>query len=106
MEGLFEKIISIPLLIVQKIDGMKTFLLPSIDFLLLNGEVGIKDLKKMDKKIRGMIDRELKIRGLPIECHHTSWRDGGLSYPSLQDRGDVLTIRSFVQITLSNDDMT
>jgi hypothetical protein len=32
------------------------------------------------------------------------WRDGGLSYPSLRDRKDVLTIRSFAQMTLSGDD--
>jgi hypothetical protein len=31
------------------------------------------------------------------------WRDGGLSDSSLRDRGDVLTIRSFAQIKLSDD---
>jgi hypothetical protein len=105
MESLLEKIMSSPLRIVQKIDAMKTFLLPSIDFLLLNEEVGINQLKNMDKKIRGRVDRELKIKGLPIECHHASWRDGELSYPSLQDRGYVLTIRSFAQMMPSRDDM-
>jgi hypothetical protein len=57
----------------------------------------------MEKKIRGMINNELKIKRLPIECHHASWRDGGLSDSSLRDRGDVLKIRSFAQITLSDD---
>jgi hypothetical protein len=57
----------------------------------------------MDKKIREMINRELKINGLPIECHPASWRDGGLAYPSLRDRDDVLRTRSFAQITLSHD---
>jgi hypothetical protein len=104
MENLLEKIMSSPLLSVQKIDAIKTFLLPSIDFLLLNGEVGARQLRSMDKKIRGMVDQEPKIRGLPIEYHHASWRDGGLSYPSLQDKGHVLTIRSFTQMTLSSDD--
>jgi hypothetical protein len=49
----------------------------------------------MDKNIRGMIQRELKIKEMAIECDHASWRDGGVSYPSLRDRGDVLTIRLF-----------
>jgi hypothetical protein len=41
MDILFGKIISSPLLTVQKIDAVKAFLLPSIDVLLLNGEVGV-----------------------------------------------------------------
>jgi hypothetical protein len=105
MEILLGKIMSSALLTVQKIDAIKTFLLPSMDFLLLNGEAGGRDLEVMDKKIRGMVNRDLNIKGLPIECHHASWRDGGLSYPSLRDRGDVLIIRSFAQITLSEDDL-
>jgi hypothetical protein len=103
MEVLLRKIMSSPLLTVQKIDAVKAFLLPSINFLLLNGEVGRSQLRVMDKKTRRMINKELDIRGLPIECHHASWRDGGLSHPSLRDRGDVPTIRSFAQMTLSDD---
>jgi hypothetical protein len=40
---------------------------------------------KMAKFIREKIDEVLKVRGLPVECHHASWRDGGLFYPSLVD---------------------
>jgi hypothetical protein len=58
----------------------------------------------MDKKIRGMINKELTIKGLSIECHHASWTDAGLFDPNLRDRDDVLTIRSFAQITLSYDE--
>jgi hypothetical protein len=72
MEILLGKIMSSRRLTVQKIDPVKTFLLPSIDFLLLNREVGRTQLQVMDKKIRGMIDKELKIKRLPIKCHHTS----------------------------------
>jgi phage terminase large subunit GpA-like protein len=36
--------------------------------------------------------------------HHASWGDGGLSYPSFRDRGDIVAIRSFAQMTLSDDD--
>jgi hypothetical protein len=75
-----------PLLIAQKIDAVKTFLFPILDFEILNDDVGVKQLEKMDKHIRGAIDEALDMRGLPMECHHASWRDGGLSYPSLVDR--------------------
>jgi hypothetical protein len=76
IEILLGKIMSSPLLAVQKINAIKTFLLPSLDFLLLNGEIEAKDLEVMDKKIRGMINRDLNIKDLLVECHHASWRDG------------------------------
>jgi hypothetical protein len=99
-----EKIIDSPLLTVQKIDAIKTFVLPMLDFMLLNGDVGVKQLREMDQNIRGAVDRALKVRGLPVECHHASWRDGGLSYPSLLDRREALLIRSLTQMMLSRDD--
>jgi hypothetical protein len=58
----------------------------------------------MDKNIRRMINEKMKIIGLPIECHYASWRDGSLSYPSTEEKGDVPTIRSFAQMTLSEDE--
>jgi hypothetical protein len=96
MELLLGKTMSRALFTVQKIDAVIIFLLSSIDFLLLNGEVGGIELRLMDKKIRRMMNRELKIKRLPIECHHTSWGNGRLSHLSLRDRGDVFTIRPFV----------
>jgi hypothetical protein len=37
-----EKVIDSPLLTVQKIDAIKTMVLPVLDFMLLNGDVGVK----------------------------------------------------------------
>jgi hypothetical protein len=54
---------------------MKTFVLPRLDFMMLKGDVGEEQLMKMDKHIRGRVDEFLKMRGLPVECHHTSWRE-------------------------------
>jgi hypothetical protein len=99
-----KKIIESSLLIVQKIDAMKTFVLPMLDFMMLNGDICEKALMNMDKHIRGRVDELLKVRGLPVECHHASWRDGGLSYPSLVDRRRVLMIRSFTQMMTSKDE--
>jgi hypothetical protein len=78
--------------------------LPILDFMMLSGDVGEKQLMKMDKYIRGRIDELLKVRGLPVECYHASWRDGGLSYPSLVDRQRVLTIRSWTQVMISKNE--
>jgi hypothetical protein len=103
MVQLHSKIINSRLLIVQKIDAVKTFVLPKLDFLMMNGEVSTKLLTILDQSMRGSINSLLKIRGLPIECHYASWRDGGLSYPCEVDRSNVLAIRSLTQMVLSED---
>jgi hypothetical protein len=46
-----KKIIESPLLIVQKIDAMKIFVLSMLDFMMLNGDIGEKALMNMDKHI-------------------------------------------------------
>jgi hypothetical protein len=98
-----QTIMESPLLIVQEIDALKTFFLPMIDFMLLNGDVRRSQLTQMDQNIRAAVDRALKVDGLPIECHHASRRDGGLSYPSPVDRRRELMIRAFTHIMLSRD---
>jgi hypothetical protein len=42
------KVMESPLLTVHKIDAIKTFILPSLDSPLMNGEVGEKQLTNMD----------------------------------------------------------
>jgi hypothetical protein len=101
---LLGKIMSSLLLTVQKINAVKTFLRPSIDFRLSNREPGGTQLSTMDKTIRRAINDHTRIKGLPIECHYPSWRDGGASYTSLKDRGDVRAIRAFAEMTLTEDE--
>jgi hypothetical protein len=72
MKDQMQKIKESPSRTVQKIDAVKTFVLPRLDFMMLNGDVGRKQLKKMDQHICQSIDAALRVRGLPVECHHAS----------------------------------
>jgi hypothetical protein len=99
-----EKILESLLLIVQKIEEMKRFVLPMLDFIMLNRDVDENQVMKMDKYIRGRIDEFLKVSSLLVERHHALWRDGGFSYPSLADRPRILMIRSFTQMMISKDE--
>jgi hypothetical protein len=101
---LVKKIMQSPLLTVQKVDAVKTFVLPKFDFLLLNGQARVADLTTLDKFIRMSFDKQLRVNRLPVACHHASWRDGAMSYPSLRDRADVLKVRSFTHMLLSEDE--
>jgi hypothetical protein len=104
MKVRLQKVMQSPLRIVQKIDAVKTFVLPTFDFMMINGDIGEKQLVRMDSHIRGKIDKAFKVRGVPVERHHASWRDKGLSYPSLVNQRKVLMIRSFTQMVLSKDE--
>lgn len=96
------KIMSSCLSITQKIHAIKTFLIPTLDFHMLNGQLKMKDIDSIDKCIRGKIDDIVGAR-LPIEVFHASWRDGGLSIPSIRDKYDVLLIKSSLHMMLSRD---
>jgi hypothetical protein len=89
-------------LAVQKIDAIKTPVLPMLDFMLANGDVGVKQLREMDPNIRGTVDRALKVRGLPVECHHASGEMVGYHTRVCSKEG--LLVRSLAQMILSKDD--
>jgi hypothetical protein len=52
-----EKIMESPVLAVQKIDPVKPFLLPSLDFMLPNGDIGEEQVENMDKRFRASINK-------------------------------------------------
>jgi hypothetical protein len=57
MKSLVHKILNSPLLVVQKIDAIKTFVIPCFDFLLLNGDLSRTQLKDIDSYISGEINK-------------------------------------------------
>jgi hypothetical protein len=72
MRVTLNKIIESPLPAVQKVDTIKRFLSPSIYFMLVNGDVGERQLEDMEKHIRASINKEMKIQTLPLECYPAS----------------------------------
>jgi hypothetical protein len=103
MHGRRDKIMGSQRFITQEIYTVKTFLLPSLDSMRPNGDTGERQLKNMDKHIRPSMNKELTVKTLPVEYHHSSWPDEGIPSASLIDRRKVLMIRSFAQMVLSRD---
>jgi hypothetical protein len=96
-----QKTMESTLLTIRKIDALKTFGLPTLDFMILNRDLGENQLKKTDQHICQSIDTILRPRGLPVEIHRAPWRDAGLSCPSLMDQRKALMIRLFTEMMLS-----
>jgi hypothetical protein len=91
----FKEIIESPLLIIPMIDTIKTFVLPTLDLAMPNHPLGEKQLMIIERHIGGFVDEAAWVRRLQVECHHASWRGGGVPYPSQVCRRKVLMIRSF-----------
>jgi hypothetical protein len=65
MRSMIDQIAKSPLFISQKIQTVMVFVLPKIDFLLLNGDVSKKELKEFDARLRGEIQKWIGARGIP-----------------------------------------
>jgi hypothetical protein len=98
-----DKITKSPPFVVQKIQELRTYVLPRIDFLLLNSDVLKSDLKAFDEHMRGEVQKWIGNRGIPVAVLHLSWNDGGLPIPSLCDRRLTQMLRTFAHMMLSKD---
>jgi hypothetical protein len=62
-----KKITESPLLIVQKMDAIKTFISPTLDFAMLNGDIGEKQLIIIDKHTSSLINEAMNLKRLRRE---------------------------------------
>ena len=92
------------LLIVQKIHAFKTFLIPSLDFILQNGQMKVKHIEKVDDIIGSLVNKMIG-GALPNAIKHASWKDGGLSIPSIKEKSETGKIKSFLRMLLNKDDL-
>jgi hypothetical protein len=59
----------------QRINAVKTFVTPQLDFYLMNGQTRVKDLQELDVEIRRIINEALKGPRLPNDYYYTNWKD-------------------------------
>lgn len=96
-----EKNVTSVLAISQKIQAIRTFLIPQLDFKFMNGQLKKKDVAFMyQKETHDSVNKLIGSR-LPVGVHHGSWKDGCFSISSLQDKEEVILIRSAVHLSLS-----
>jgi hypothetical protein len=91
--------------ISQKMNAIKTFITPQLDFYLMNGQIRVKDLKELDIEIRRVINDAVKGPCLPKDYFYTSWKDGGVSLTNLEERKEVMQITNLAHIMGSQDEM-
>lgn len=97
------KIFNSELLEVQKLHALRTFLIPTLDFSLLNGQLKAKHLSKLDGLIGKLINNMIG-GAVPNAVKHGSWKDGGLSIPSLVEKADTGKIKSLIWMITNKDE--
>jgi hypothetical protein len=85
MDIRLQRVIGSRLLMIQKGKVTKISSRLTLHLGILNGDVSKKQLRKMDATITTQVDALLSARGLPVERHRASRRDGGLGHSSLVD---------------------
>ena len=97
------KIFNSDLRITQKIHAIKTFVFPTLDFILENGQLKIKDIEGLDHFVAKNIN--IMFQGnVPTALKHASWKDGGLSIPSLRDKTETCRIKALIRMLTNKDD--
>jgi hypothetical protein len=89
--------------IAQKIEGIKFMELPRIDYRMMCADLSKADLEDFDVWLRGQVQSWFHMRGVPSGMAGLSWRDGGFTLPSLQERQNTMAIRTICDIMTSND---
>jgi hypothetical protein len=98
-----QKLVESGLRLNQKIHAVRTFVAPSLDYLLFTGKLKCKDLDALDVQIRRVVNQEVGGPYLPVDFLHTNWKDGGCSLPCLKERSDILILSSFSHLICSKD---
>jgi hypothetical protein len=89
--------------IKQKLEGVKFMELPRIDYRMMCADIREHGLNSFDRWLRGTVQAWLKTRGIPVGMPGISWRDGGVTLPSLRERQSTMIIRSICDIMTSKD---
>jgi hypothetical protein len=83
--------------------AIKTFELPRIDFRMMCGDITQSDLRGFDRWLRGKISSWLRTPGIIVETFLMSWRDGGFTIPSLEERQYTMLIRTMLDMMSTVD---
>jgi hypothetical protein len=86
--------------VTQVIDAIRRFILPRLDYTMMNSVLGITELDKLDKFIRNMINEMIGGPALLNVMFYTSTKNGGLGLRLLTERYQAYkynTVAHFLQ---------
>lgn len=94
------------LLLNQKIDAIKRFEIPKLDYALSNNVVSLNKLRQLDQLIRNTIASHLQNKNVPRDAFYTHWADGGFGIPELYQSHLQLQTKSYFECKFSKMERT
>jgi hypothetical protein len=89
--------------LTQKTHAVKAFEIPRIDLRMMCADIYQSDLRKFDSWMRGKTMGWLKLHGIPREVFLMSWKDSRFTLPSLEERQQIMVIRTILDMFCSTD---
>ena len=96
------RVLQSDLIIVQKIHAIKTIIIPSLKFILENCQMKLAHLNKLDQFISSQINIIIGAN-IPRAVKHASWKDVGLSIPSLREKANVGRVIALIRMITNRD---
>ena len=93
-----EKLDATPLRFNQKIDAIKRFIVPSLDYIITNGEVPQKMIDKLEAAIKRVVDHFVGNNGVLKEFPTTHWKDGGVGLQPLKERSNIMRVKLMAEL--------
>jgi len=106
VKNLASKVLNSQLKVNQKLDALRRFVIPCLDYTLTEGNPRRGDLEDIDRMMRVGIANHVGVPVLPIPFTAMHWKDGGLSLQPLKVRASVLKVKKFIALYNSPNSQT
>jgi hypothetical protein len=90
--------------ITQIIHAIKTFVLPRMDYIMMNSIVKLTSLEKIDRFIRKIINEKVGGPCLSTDLFYSSWKNGGFGLKLLTERYAACNLNNIAHFFLRGDD--
>ena len=88
--------------ISQKLEMLRTYILPILDYHMVNGQFSLTELEKLDEYINGRVIEELHAPNLPKEFRYLPAKYGGLGIPNLVDKYYLSQLTQLIRMWVSS----
>lgn len=89
---------------IDKIKGLKQYILPRLEFILRNSYVDIKELERLDTFIAINVKSWLQLPNtLSNDILYLKWFDGGIGIPNICERYRISKLVSFIKLYNGNN---
>jgi hypothetical protein len=104
VKKIITKIAESGLKVNQVINAIKPFILPKLDYSMMNSVVSLGELNKVDQLVRKELNRLIGGPPLSKDMFYSSWKYEGLGIKNMKERYSVCKLNNVAHFWLRDDD--